>query len=66
MSKISAKEKLWERMFFVNAGNENYSKERKEQAVNDYLAGKDSLMGLCRKIFFAYWAGRSGKCLFDT
>ncbi len=34
---------------FVKLGNKRYSKELKEQAVNDYLAGKDSLMGLCKK-----------------
>lgn len=34
---------------FVKLGNKRYSKELKEQAVNDYLAGKGSLMGLCKK-----------------
>lgn len=34
---------------FVKSGYKRYSKELKEQAVNDYLAGKDSLMGLCKK-----------------
>ena len=34
---------------FVKSGNKRYSKELKEQAVNDYLAGKGSLMGLCKK-----------------
>lgn len=34
---------------FVKSGNKRYTKELKEQAVNDYLAGKGSLMGLCKK-----------------
>ena len=34
---------------FIKLGNKRYSKELKEQAVNDYLAGKGSLMGLCKK-----------------
>lgn len=34
---------------FVKSGYKRYSKELKEQAVNDYLSGKDSLMGLCKK-----------------
>lgn len=34
---------------FMKCGNKRYSKELKEQAVQDYLAGNDSLMGLCKK-----------------
>lgn len=34
---------------FVKLRNKRYSKELKEQAVNDYLAGKGSLEGVCKK-----------------
>lgn len=34
---------------FTKSQNKHYSKELKEQAVQDYLSGIDSLMGLCKK-----------------
>lgn len=34
---------------FMKCGNKSYSKELKEQVVQDYLSGSDSLMGLCKK-----------------
>ncbi len=34
---------------FVKSGNKRYSKELKEQAVNDYLSGHGSLDGVCKK-----------------
>lgn len=34
---------------FLKSGYKRYPKELKEQAVNDYLTGKNSLMGVCKK-----------------
>lgn len=34
---------------FTKRKNKHYSKELKEQAVQDYLGGRDSLMGVCKK-----------------
>lgn len=34
---------------FVKSGNKRYSKELKKQIVNNYLSGKSSLLGLCKK-----------------
>ena len=35
--------------FHLTRGNSSYSSEMKQQAVEDYLQGKDSLRGICRK-----------------
>lgn len=35
--------------FHLTRGNSSYSSELKQQAVEDYLQGKDSLRGICRK-----------------
>ena len=35
--------------FHLTRGNSSYSGELKQQAVEDYLQGKDSLRGICRK-----------------
>ena len=34
---------------FLGNGNQHYSKELKEQAVKDYLSGKESLLEVCKR-----------------
>lgn len=39
---------------FLKKGNKRYSKELKLHAVQDYLAGIDSQLGICKKIWYSF------------